>query len=151
MLSRAVLTPLLLGLLLPAWCAQDPWPAGTLIEPKAFASLVGQSNHVQPIVIYVGFPWMYNGAHIRNSILAGPASKPEGLEQLRQVVKLVPHTKQIVIYCGCCPFAECPNIRPAYAYLRQLGFQTIQVVHIPNNLHADWVTAGYPTTRGAGQ
>ncbi len=130
--------------------AKAPWSAGTLIEPKPLADLLADKSHIRPIVIYVGFPSLYNGAHIQNSLLAGPASKPEGLDQLRQVVKLAPRNKEIVIYCGCCPFDHCPNIRPAYSYLRGMGFQNITVLHIETNLHTDWVAKGYPITKGPG-
>ena len=129
---------------------KDPWPASALVEPQQFAKAISTSTSDRPVVIYVGFPALYSGAHIRNSILAGPGSKPEALDQLRQVVKLLPRTKQIAIYCGCCPFDHCPNIRPAYTYLRNMGFQNITVVHIPTNLHTDWVAKGYPTTKGSG-
>ncbi len=129
---------------------KNPWPASALVEPQHFAEMLSSNAEHRPVIIYVGFPPLYGGAHIRNSILAGPASKPEALDQLRQVVKLVPRSKQIAIYCGCCPFDRCPNIRPAYTYLRNMGFQNITVVHIPMNLHTDWVAKGYPTTKGSG-
>ncbi len=130
--------------------ATDPWPAGALVEPSQFAEMISQDASSRPVIIYVGFPALFSGAHITNSILAGPASKPEALDQLRQVVKLVPRTKRIAIYCGCCPFGHCPNIRPAYTYLHNMGFQHITVLHLPTNLHTDWVVKGYPTTKGSG-
>ena len=134
----------------PKTAPKDPWSAAALVEPQPFADLLADSAHIRPIIIYVGFPSLYNGAHIRNSLLAGPDSKPEGLDQLRQVVNLVPRTKELVIYCGCCPFDHCPNIRPAYTYLKSLGFARITVLHIPTNLHTDWVAKGFPTTKGPG-
>lgn len=134
----------------PKAATKDPWSSDALLEPKPFADLLADSTHLRPIVIYVGFPSLYNGAHIRNSLLAGPGSKPEGLDQLRQVVNLVPRTKEIVIYCGCCPFDHCPNVRPAYTYLRSLGFTKVSVLHIETNLHTDWVAKGFPTTKGPG-
>lgn len=128
--------------------AAEPWDDTALIEPKDFAELLDDSTHPRPVVVYVGFPSLYNGAHIRNSVLAGPGSKPEGIDQLRQVVKLLPKTKEIVIYCGCCPFDHCPNVRPAYSFLKDAGFSRVSVLRIPTNLHADWVAKGYPTTKG---
>ena len=129
---------------------KDPWPASALIEPQQFARIISNSAGNKPVTIYVGFPPLYNGAHITNSILAGPTSKPEALDQLRQVVKLLPRSKRIAIYCGCCPFDHCPNIRPAYAYLRDMGFKNVTVVHLPTNLHTDWVAKGFPTAKGSG-
>jgi hypothetical protein len=122
--------------------------ATSSIQPEEAARLVSASNQPRPSVIYVGFPSLYNGAHITGAVLAGPASKPDGMEQLKQVVRNMPRNHAIVIYCGCCPFDKCPNIRPAYDALHDLGFTNVKVVMIPTNLHTDWVTKGYPTTKG---
>ena len=118
------------------------------VEPEEVAHLLSASNRPRPTVIYVGFPSLYNGAHITGAILAGPASKPDGIDQLRQVVRGMPHNHAIVIYCGCCPFDKCPNIHPAYNALQELGFSNVKVVVIKTNLHTDWVIKGYPTTKG---
>lgn len=118
------------------------------MKPEEAARLLTARNRPQPSIIYVGFPSLYNGAHISGAILAGPASKPGGIDQLRQVVKDMPRNHSIVIYCGCCPFDKCPNIHPAYSTLQDLGFTNIKVVVIPTNLHTDWVSKGYPTTKG---
>jgi hypothetical protein len=50
-----------------------------------------------------------------------------------------------VIYCGCCPMLKCPNIRPAYSTLKELGFTHIRVLSLPTNLHTDWVSKDYPS------
>jgi thiosulfate/3-mercaptopyruvate sulfurtransferase len=122
--------------------------AGDSIKPEEAARLLAARNQPQPSVIYVGFPSLYTGAHVTGAILAGPASKPGGMDQLRQVVKDMPRNHPIVIYCGCCPFDKCPNIRPAYTTLQEMGFTNVKVVVIPTNLHTDWVSKGYPTTKG---
>lgn len=122
--------------------------AGDSIKPEEAMRLLSARDRPQPSIIYVGFPSLYAGAHITGAILAGPASKPGGIDQLRQVVKDMPRNHPIVIYCGCCPFDKCPNIHPAYTKLQELGFTDIKVVVIPTNLHTDWVSKGYPTTKG---
>jgi hypothetical protein len=66
------------------------------------------------------------------------------------VVRNIPRQHAVVVYCGCCPFDRCPNVRPAFRTLKELGFEHVSVVHLPTNLHTDWVEKGYPTTRGAG-
>jgi hypothetical protein len=40
---------------------------------------------------------------------------------------------------------KCPNIRPAYRTLKELGFTHIRVLSLPENLHADWVSKDYPS------
>lgn len=122
--------------------------SNSLIQPDEAARIISAANQPRPSIIYVGFPSLYNGAHITGAVLAGPASKPDGLDQLKQVVRTMPHNHAIVIYCGCCPFDRCPNIRPAYDTLQQLGFTNVKVVMMPTNMHTDWVAKGYPTTKG---
>jgi len=49
-----------------------------------------------------------------------------------------------VIYCGCCPLERCPNIRPAFVALRQMGFTNVRVLLLPNSFEADWAGKGLP-------
>jgi hypothetical protein len=86
---------------------------------------------------------LYRQKHIPRAILAGPASKAEGIANLHTAVARVPKSDAIVIYCGCCPMKDCPNIRPAYRTLRELGFKNVRVLDLPTNFHADWVLKGY--------
>ena len=121
----------------------DPWSKKELIEPASLAQLVN-SSAAQPTIISVVFPVMYRQRHIPHARLAGPAGRPEGLEALRQAVSTLPKNAQIVIYCGCCPMEKCPNIRPAYEALKELGFTQIRVLDLPTSFHTDWVEKGYP-------
>jgi hypothetical protein len=84
-------------------------------------------------------------------VLAGPGSRAEGLEALRKSLVSVPRNRQIVLYCGCCPWNVCPNVRPAFKLVREMGFRQAKLVTIPENLHQDWISKGYPITRPAGQ
>lgn len=101
----------------------------------------------QPAIFYVGFPVLYRAAHIKGAALAGPCSKPEGLASLRKALDPLPRDREIVFYCGCCPFQKCPNIRPAYKAAADLGFSRIRVLMLETNLHTDWIAKGYPTSR----
>ena len=73
---------------------------------------------------------------------------PQGIQSLRTRVKALPKTTFIVLYCGCCPWNHCPNVRPAYNELHKMGFSDVKVLYIADNLGADWVDKGYPTIRG---
>jgi len=53
-----------------------------------------------------------------------------------------------VIYCGCCPFDHCPNIRPAYTALNAMGFKKLRVLVLPTNFATDWVDKGFPMQKG---
>jgi len=101
------------------------------------------------LVIHVGFPVLYRSVHIPGSVYAGPGSKEEGLTDLRKAVAGQPKTREIILYCGCCPFDKCPNIRPAFATLRELGFTNVKAMMIPTNLKTDWIDKGYPTDKRA--
>ena len=121
----------------------DPWSKGDLLEPAAFAD--GLRSGTTPLtIICVAFPSLYTQKHIAHAIYAGPGNKPEGLEALRKAVNTLPKSSDIVIYCGCCPMVKCPNLRPAYALLKELGLNRVRVLNIPTNLMTDWSAKGYP-------
>ena len=105
-----------------------------------------------PLIIHVGFNVLYRATHIPGAVYAGPASAPEGIEALKKAVAGQPKDRQIVLYCGCCPWDKCPNIRPAFAALRELGFRNVKALELPQNLKTDWIDKGYPIEkRPAGQ
>ena len=121
----------------------DPWTSSEVLQPAQLAQAI-QSGHA-PIVLSVAFPVLYHGKHIVHAINAGPTSKPEGIEALKKAVADMGKDSDLVIYCGCCPMVKCPNIRPAYRTLKELGFTHIRVLSIPTNLHTDWVSKDYPS------
>jgi thiosulfate/3-mercaptopyruvate sulfurtransferase len=123
--------------------ASDPWAPGELLRPAELAGAI-QSGKA-PIVVSVAFPILYRGKHIVHAINGGPGSKPEGIEALKNAVAKLPKEADIVIYCGCCPMLKCPNIRPAYRTLKDLGFTHIRILSLPTNLHTDWVSKDYPS------
>jgi hypothetical protein len=122
--------------------ASDPWSAGELLQPAGLAKAI-QSGKA-PIILSVAFPVLYKGKHIVHAINAGPTSKPEGLEALKDAVAKLPQDSDLVIYCGCCPMVKCPNIRPAYRTLKELGFTHVRVLSLATNLHTDWVSKDFP-------
>jgi hypothetical protein len=50
----------------------------------------------------------------------------------------------VVIYCGCCPFRNCPNIRPAFNLLKEKGYTKPRLLNLKQNLKVDWTDYGYP-------
>jgi len=124
-------------------------PEAALIEPEELARMLQSSGGEKPLIFQVGFRKLYEGAHIAGSEYVGAASKEEGLQQLRQRVASLARSRFIVIYCGCCPWVHCPNVKPAYEALRTLGFTKVKVLHIVDNLGTNWVQKGYPTAKGA--
>lgn len=118
------------------------------VEPKDLVSQL-QSKGAKPHVFHVGFHVLYRGKHIPASVFAGPGSKTEGLDALKVAVAKVPRHEEVVIYCGCCPFDKCPNVRPAIALLKQMGFTNVRALNLPTNFAADWVDHGYPVEEGS--
>jgi len=112
-----------------------------LIQPKELAANLSD----KPAIFHVGFNTLYrNGKHIPGSVYAGPGARAEGLAELKAAVEKLPKDREIVIYCGCCPWDHCPNIRPAFALLHDLGFTHVKALYIAENLKTNWTDAGYP-------
>jgi thiosulfate/3-mercaptopyruvate sulfurtransferase len=122
-------------------------PNADLVQPEKLAARLSDPSVEKPSVLFVGFTVLYRGGHIPGAVLAGPASKPEGLDLLRQAVAKLQHDHELVIYCGCCPFDRCPNVRPAFAELHKMGFTKVSVLSIPENMAKDWISKGYPFER----
>ena len=124
----------------------DPWSADEVVEPDALAkALLGT---IKPVVVQVGIVHLYRLGHIPGSKYAGPGSSAEGLDMLKKLVQDIPRTTEIVHYCGCCPWTNCPNIRPVHKMLKEMGFKRIRVLNIPNNFSEDWAAKGFPTEKG---
>ena len=117
------------------------------MEPKDLAARL-QTPGDHPTLVHVGFPTLYRGKHIPQSIYAGPASRPDGLELLKKSVANLPRDRELVVYCGCCPWEMCPNIKPAMEALRQMGFTKVKAVMIAKNFQTDWTDHGYPVEAG---
>jgi thiosulfate/3-mercaptopyruvate sulfurtransferase len=133
-------------LLLAVLVAGDPWTEKDLMQPGEVAA------HLQgPLVIHVGFNVLYRAAHIPGSAYAGPGSKAEGIELLKKAVAGQPKDREILLYCGCCPWEKCPNIRPAFAALHEMGFSKVRVMVVPKDFKTDWDDKGYPTEKRVGE
>lgn len=128
---------------------RDPWSSQDLLQPSDLAAQLSSEKNPKPLVLFVGFPVLYRSAHIAGAVLAGPCSKPEGLSALKNAVRDVPRKGIVVIYCGCCPFVKCPNVRPAYTALHEMGFTNVKVVEMDTNFHTDWAVKGYSVERPA--
>ena len=123
-------------------------PTARLINPADLLKLLQNTGSERPLMIQVGSHVLYAQAHIPGSEYIGPASSESGLQQLRKRVESLPRTKLIVLYCGCCPWGHCPNVKPADDALAAMGFTNVKVVYIPDNFGASWVDKGYPVAKG---
>jgi hypothetical protein len=117
----------------------EPWKPGQLLSPETLANEINQQGKKPPVILNVG-----PAGSIKGSIEIGPTKEKENIEKLKQSIQSLPKDTRIVVYCGCCPFKNCPNIRPAFALLNSMGFTNPQLLSIPKNLKVDWIDHGYP-------
>jgi len=121
-----------------------PWTSSDVIHSADLAKTVSDKKPDQPMIFQVGFETLYKTQHVPGSIYAGPGRNDAGLELLKKAVAGVPKDRTIVLYCGCCPWDHCPNMKPAFAVLHSLGYAKVKVVEIPKSFGEDWVAKGYP-------
>ncbi|MEO9004606.1 MAG: rhodanese-like domain-containing protein [Ginsengibacter sp.] len=123
--------------------AQKPenWTKDQLIEPAVLAKTI-ESNENLPLIYCIG-----PGVIIPHSINIGMTEDKTNIEKFEAAISKVPRDANIVIYCGCCPFAKCPNVRPAIASLKQMKFTNYHLLNLPTNIKTDWISKGYPQVK----
>ena len=117
----------------------EPWRTDQLMEPKDLAAVLTNKSFTEPLIINVG-----PSGVIKDAISFGPTHEKENFDKLKEFLSNQKRDRQIVIYCGCCPFEHCPNIRPAFTLLNDLKFINQKLLNLPHNLKADWINSGYP-------
>ncbi len=123
-------------------------PASQLMQPAELAAILRSGSGEKPLVLQTGSHVLFAESHIPGSEYAGAGANEAGLQALRDRVKGLKRSQFLVIYCGCCPWHMCPNIRPAYWQLQKMGFTRVKVLYLADNFGADWVEKGYPVAKG---
>jgi hypothetical protein len=124
---------------MPTLSSTSPWTADQLLEPAELAAEIKAGDAKIPIIFNIGAVEDIKGAkHI------GAVNNAQNLEKFKNALALLPKTTAVVIYCGCCPFAKCPNIRPAFLELQKAGFTNIKLLNLSTNLKTNWIAQGYP-------
>jgi rhodanese-related sulfurtransferase len=146
---RVVLVSLILACLLspPTFAQWSPVAPGRLINPEDLVKIL-QSGKQAPLLLQVGSHTLFLQAHIPGTEYVGAAANDAGLQQLRKRVESLPRNQFIVLYCGCCPWSHCPNVKPADETLHNMGFTNVKVLYISDNFGTNWVDKGYPTAKG---
>jgi hypothetical protein len=145
-LAALVLTALLAGA-----CAKPAAevPPGDLMQLDELAAIVTDSTAVQPILLHIGFEPLYRSGRIPGSRFVGPGNKPEGLAALKAALAEAPRDRAVVLYCGCCPWNDCPNVRPAYEVAKASGHPNVKLLYVTGNLERDWIQKGLPAAKGS--
>ena len=111
------------------------------MQPAQLAEAL-QTNKDVPVIISVG-----PGAVIPNSVEMGPARETTNLDKLKAQLSSLNKDSTVVVYCGCCPFEHCPNVRPAINVLKEMKFANYQLLNLPHNIKTDWIDKGYPVSK----
>lgn len=122
-------------------CSQQKpinWTPDQLEQPADLAMKINENKNV-PVIINIG-----PGAVIPQSLDAGPAENEKGMDNFKSIISKLDKNADIVIYCGCCPFAHCPNVRPAIDELKKEKFTNYHLLNLPQNINVDWIAKGYP-------
>ena len=75
-----------------------------------------------------------------------PTEPPFG--RYRSAVAGQPLDREIILYCGCCPWGNCPNVKPAMALLQEMGFTHAKAMYVETGFGRDWTDKGYPVEAG---
>ena len=130
---------LFLSIICGSYRQTEPWVPAQLVEPADLAAEINHPSAHAPLVISVG-----PSASIKGSQEAGPAKDAVNLDRLRALLAKEDRNREVILYCGCCPFARCPNIRPAFTLLTEMKFNHARLLNLSHNIKTDWIDHGYP-------
>lgn len=120
---------------------KEPWRADQLMPPEDLAAIIDNPTAVKPLIISIGPAGLISG-----SVEVGQVKEQENLDSLKRLLSKQEKGRDIVLYCGCCPFKDCPNIRPAFSLANRMEFTNHKLLNLSHNLKVDWIDHGYPVT-----
>jgi len=121
--------------------AQNPinWTNDQLLQPSELATALKDNKDIS-VIFSIG-----PGAIIPHSRDMGMIKEEDNMKKFKQELESLPKDTSIVIYCGCCPYEHCPNVRPAIELLKEMKFTNFKLLDLPHNIKIDWINKGYPT------
>lgn len=126
----------------PAQSFPDTWTAAQVMTPEQLVQEL--AGPTKPTVIAVTFKQIYDRAHVPGALYFGPGQNPVTLARLKQWAETQPKDQEVVLYCGCCPWRDCPNIHPPFSLLKDLGFTKLRVVRLESDFTRNWIQKKYP-------
>lgn len=117
------------------------WTNDQLLQPADLAATLKDNKEI-PLIFSIG-----PGAIIPHSKDMGMIKEEENMKKFKQELKNLPKDTSIIIYCGCCPYEHCPNVRPAMQLLKDMKFTNYKLLDLPHNIKIDWINKGYPTSQ----
>ena len=131
-----------LALLLSAFTsaiAQTTWKKEQLMPTQELADKITANAKDKPLIFNVG-PM----EQIKTAKSIGLGTSISAMDKLKSNLSMENKNRVVVVYCGCCSYANCPNIKPAYDALIANGFKNAKVLDLPEGIKPDWVAKGYP-------
>jgi thiosulfate/3-mercaptopyruvate sulfurtransferase len=120
--------------------SQTPlWKKEQLMPTKELADKITADAKDKPLLFNVG-PM----DNIKTATAVGRATSVTGIEKIKTTLAWENKARAVVVYCGCCSYASCPNIKPAYDAVIAAGFKNAKVLELPVGIREDWVAKGYP-------
>lgn len=117
---------------------KEPWSEEQLMEPQELVQVLNSSREL-PVIYSLGA-----GGIIPGSIDTGASGEKKGLNRLKEELENLPKDTEIILYCGCCPFDNCPNVRPAFSLLNEMNFSNHRLLNLRQNIKVDWIDKGFP-------
>lgn len=117
----------------------EPWAKEQLMPPAALADAINKGQTEKLHIFDIG-----PSGQIKGAVEIGEGRNKENLAKLKSALQDVPRNETVVVYCGCCPFKNCPNIRPAFELLKEMQFTDPRLLDLSENLKVDWIDRGYP-------
>ena len=128
--------------------AAEVWEKTDLMQPEELAAVLSDPNQEKPVVVFMGFDFLFRAAHIPGALYFGPGSKVSGVEGLKRWAGSLEKDRAVVLYCGCCPWKACPNIRAAFNAVRRAGHASVKALYLKSSMLEDWVDKDYPVEKG---
>lgn len=117
----------------------EPWTQEQLMPPAELAKAISGGKAANIHIFDIG-----PAGEIKGAVHIGEGRDPANIGKLRTELEKLPKDAQVVIYCGCCPFKNCPNVRPAFTLMNEMGFTNQRLLDLSENLKVDWIDKGYP-------
>lgn len=117
------------------------WTEKQLMQPAVLANML-KTNAASVTIISVG-PF----SDIPGSIHVGMVKDADNLAKFKTQLSKLNKNRRIVVYCGCCPFDHCPDIRPAMQTLKEMKFTNYYLLDLRHNLKVNWIDPGYPVVK----
>jgi thiosulfate/3-mercaptopyruvate sulfurtransferase len=123
-----------------------PWTPDRLLPPADLAQRLALARD-SPTVLHVGPVSLFRSAHVPGAVSIGETGHSDGIAELERHVQSFARDREVVVYCGCCPWKNCPNIRPAYEKLAALHFTNVRVLDLPTTFRSGWIDRGFPVEK----